>query len=107
MTEDVKIDEMAAQLYEAFGKTIQQAVVGLPAHQALQLADTLCAVQLDVLAGLRVSYKAKPTVDGEAIAEDWRRGLTVQEITKKHGVSRSAAYKHHPSKAGGRAAAGA
>lgn len=98
MSDDVKADEVATQLYEAFGKTIQQAVAGLPAHQALQLADTLCAVQLDVLAGLRVSYKSKPVVDAAAITEDWRRGLTVQEITKKHGVSRPTAYKHHPNK---------
>lgn len=103
MSEDVKADEMAVQLYEAYGRTIQQAVVGLPAHQALQLADTLIAVQQDVLAGLRVTYKAKPAVDGEAIAEDWRRGRTLQEIMQAHGVSRSAAYKHHPNKARRRA----
>ncbi len=98
MSDDVKADEMAAQLYEAYGKTIQQAVAGLPAHQALQLADTLIAVQMDVLAGLRVSYKAKPAIDGDAIAEDWRLGLTVQEITRKHNCSRPTAYKHHPNK---------
>lgn len=105
MSDDVKADEMAARLAEAFASTIRTAVAGLPAHQALQLADTLCSVQLDVLAGLRVSYRAKPAVDAEAVTEDWRRGLPVQEITKRHGISRSAAYKLHPSKRAGKTAA--
>jgi hypothetical protein len=98
MSDDVKGEDVVEQLREAFAANIRTAIAGLPAHQALQLADTLCAVQLDALASLRVSYRARPAVDGAAITEDWRRGLTVQEITKKHGVSRPTAYKHHPTK---------
>lgn len=98
MSDDAKADEMVDQLREAFARNLCTALTGLPAHQALQLADSLCAVQLDVLAGMRVSYKAKPAIDSEAITEDWRRGLTVAEITRKHGISKPTAYKHHPNR---------
>ena len=98
MAEDVKADEMVDQLRDEFNQRIRAAVVDLPPHQALQLADALCRVQLDVLAGLRVSYKAPPKVAGDAIAEDWMRGLSIGEITRKHNVSRAAAYNHHPNK---------
>jgi hypothetical protein len=105
MSDDVKADEVAAQLYEAFGKTIQQAVAGLPAHQALQLADTLCAVQQDVLAGLRVSYRSLDPIDGAAVAEAWARGASLREIMRDFRCSKASAYKFHPSK-GRRVAAG-
>ena len=99
MSDDVKADEVATQLYEAFGKTIQQAVAGLPAHQALQLADTLCAVQQDVLAGLRVTYRAREPIDGAAIGEAWARGASLREIMRDFGCSKVTAYKYHPAKA--------
>lgn len=102
MAEDVKADELFEQLRDSFNTRIRKAVADLPAHQALQLADALCHVQLEVLAGMRVRYKARPQVDGNAIAEDWRRGKTIGEIVQKHGVSRAAAYKHHPNRANGR-----
>lgn len=98
MAEDVKGEELTEVLRESFAKSIRIALTGLPAHQALQLADTLCTVQLDLLAGKRVRYKAKPEVDGEAITEDWRRGVPLGEITVKHGVSKPTAYKYHPGK---------
>ncbi len=98
MAEDVKGEELTEVLRESFAKSIRIALTGLPAHQALQLADSLCTVQLDLLAGKRVSYKAKPVVDGDAIAEDWRRGLPLGEITSKHGVAKVTAYKYHPGK---------
>lgn len=98
MAEDVKGDALTHELRESFAKTIRTAVAGLPAHQALQLADTLCSVQLDVLAGLRVSYKAKPTVDGLAIAEDWALGKPLREVMRDNKCSRVTAYKYHPTK---------
>lgn len=99
MADDAKADEYLDQLRTGFAERIRDAVRDLPAHQALQLADALCAVQLDLLAGMRVTYRAKPAVDAAQVTEDWRRGLTVSEIMQKHGISRSAAYKHHPNRA--------
>ena len=99
MKEEATGDEITPELREAFAKQIRVDVASLPTHIALQIADKLCAVQLELLAGIRVSYRAREAVDAEAIAEDWRKGLDIREITAKHGISRSAAYKHHPSKA--------
>lgn len=98
MADDAKAEEILDQLRDAFHARIRDAVRDLPAHHALQLADGLCAVQLDVLEGLRVSYKARPRVDADAIAEDWRRGENLQEIMRKHDCSRVTAYKYHPNK---------
>ncbi len=98
MADDIKADELIDPLRDSYAKSIREMEPGIPAHSALQLADTLLTVQMDVLAGKRVSYKAKPAIDGEAIAESWRRGLPVEEVMRTHGCSRSAAYKHHPSK---------
>lgn len=106
MAEDAKIDEMIEELRAAFCETIRIAVSGMPAHGALQLADALCSTQLVVLAGMRVTYRARPAVDAEALTEDWRRGLSIREITKKHGVSRAVAYRLHPAKSTRRARAG-
>lgn len=105
MAEDTKAEELTDDLREAFATSIRQAVAGLPAHQALQLADSLCHIQINLLAGKRVTYKAARVIDGEAIAEDWRRGKTVQEITSAHGCSRRTAYNHHPNKTRRRRAA--
>ncbi|QDH70858.1 hypothetical protein [Marilutibacter alkalisoli] len=98
MAEDTKAEELTDALRDAFAANLRTAVAGLPAHQALQLADTLCRVQLDMLAGKRVTYKASKAIDGEAIAEDWRRGKTIQEIVEQHGCSRVTAYRYHPNK---------
>lgn len=98
MADDAKAEEMLDQLRDAFHARIRDAVRDLPAHQALQLADGLCAVQLDVLEGLRVSYKARPQVDGDAVAEAWRRGDALAEIMRNHDCSRVTAYKYHPNK---------
>lgn len=98
MADDIKADELIEPLRDSYAQSIRTMEPGIPAHAALQLADALLAVHVDVLAGKRVSYKAKPPIDGEAIAESWRRGLPVEEVMRKHGCSRSAAYKHHPSK---------
>lgn len=106
MAEDAKADEMTGTLRSSFAESIRNGVPGIPAHHALQLADVLCTVQADVMAGLRVTYRAKPEIDGEAITEDWRRGLSIGEIVGKHKVSRSAAYKLHPSKTTPRAKQG-
>jgi hypothetical protein len=98
MAEDAKADEMTDTLRTSFAESIRRGVPDIPAHHALQMADALCAVQADVLAGLRVTYRARPEVDVEAIAEDWRQGRSIGEIVEKHKVSRSMAYKCHPSK---------
>lgn len=98
MAEDAKADEMTDKLRSTFAESIRNGVAGIPAHHALQLADVLCAVQMDVLAGLRVTYRAKPVIDTEAVTEDWRRGLPIGEILAKHKISRAVAYRLHPSK---------
>lgn len=95
---DVKAEEMVDQLRDQFADQIRSLSREIPAHQALQMADALCTVQLATMAGLRVTYRAEPKVDGDAIAEDWLRGMKIGEIVKKHKVSRPTAYKYHPSK---------
>lgn len=98
MADDIKADELIEPLRDSYAQSIRTMEPGIPAHAALQLADALLAVQLDVLAGKRVSYKAKPPIDGEAIAESWRLGMPVEEVMRKHGCSRPTAYRWHPSK---------
>lgn len=98
MADDVKADEYTDRLREQFARSISSCVAGIPAHHALQLADALCAVQADVLAGKRVSFRAAPKVDGEAITEAWRRGMSIAEIVQTFHVRRSTAYKYHPSR---------
>jgi hypothetical protein len=75
MADDIKVDELVDQIRESYAASIRIAEPGIPAHAALQLADTLVAVQMD-----------------------WRRGKPLQEIMRDHGCSRAAAYKYHPSK---------
>lgn len=99
MADDAKAEEMLGQLRDAFSARIRDTVRDLPPHQALQLADALCSVQIDLLAGMRVQYRAKPEFDAEAVIESWRRGKTVAEIMKAHGISRATAYRLHPTKA--------
>ena len=99
MADDAKAEEMLGQLRDAFNARIRDTVRDLPPHQALQLADALCSVQIDLLAGMRVQYRAKPEFDAEAVIESWRRGKTVAEIMKAHGISRATAYRLHPTKA--------
>lgn len=99
MAEDARAEETIAMVRDAFARELRSALGDYPAHQALQLADALCTVQLALLAGMRVTYRRAAAVDGDAIAEDWRRGMSIAEIVAKHKCSRTAAYKHHPSKA--------
>lgn len=96
MAADVTAEEMTDALRASFEARIRLALTWIPAHEALQLADAMCDTQLETLAGMRVRYRARKDVDADAIAEDWRRGLTIGEITQKHQVSRPTAYKHHP-----------
>lgn len=98
MADDAKAEEFTTPLRTEFAATICKAVPGIPAHHALQLADTLCTVQADLLAGKRVTFRARVPVDGEAITEDWRRGLSLPEIRAKHGVSKATAYSYHPNR---------
>lgn len=99
MAEDIKADELLDQLRDSYVASIRASEPGIPAHAALQIADMLVTVQLDVFAGKRVSYRSRPDVNGAAICADWHAGLTIGEITRKHGVSRTAAYKYHPGRA--------
>lgn len=99
MADDAKAEEFVDELRSSFAGQLRKVLPDVPAHVALQLADSLTAIQLDVMAGVRVRYKAKPTVDGEAIAEDWRRGLLIGEVMAKHKCSRVTAYKYHPNQA--------
>jgi len=96
MAEDVKADELIDELRTAFAANIRAALRELPPHHALQLADSLCTVWLEQLAGLRVTHPAKPSVDGAAIAEDWRRGRSLREILRDHRCSKATAYRYHP-----------
>lgn len=97
MADDIKADELVDQLRDSYAASIRSAEPGIPAHAAFQLADILVTVQLDVMAGKRVSYRARAEINGDAIAEDWRRGVPVQEIMRTYRCSRSTAYKYHPS----------
>lgn len=106
MAEDVKADELVDQLRDSFNRKLRDEIKELPAHQALQIADALALVQLDVLAGLRVRYRQAAPVDSEGIAESWRRGLSITEVCQAHKCSRATAYKHHPNKRARRAKAG-
>lgn len=99
MADDVKANEMVAELRAAFAGSIREVLREVPAHQALQLADGLCAIWLDRLAGLRVTHPAKPAVDGAAIAEDWRRGSSLRQIMRDHRCSKATAYRYHPGRA--------
>ncbi len=96
---DMTAEEIVSQLRDSFVLRIRAVLTYLPAHEALQLADSMCDAQLDALAGLRVQYRARADVDGAAIMEDWRRSLPVIEIMRRHGCSRSTAYKYHPNSA--------
>lgn len=98
MADDVKADDFTDELRRRFAQSISRGVGGIPAHHALQLADVLCMVQADVLAGKRVTFKVQPECDGEAIAEDWHCGLSLAEIMRKHGISKATAYRHHPNR---------
>lgn len=105
MSDDAKADEMLDQLRDAFALNIRNVVSDLPAHRALQLADALCTVQLDVLAGLRVSYRSRDPIDGAAIAEAWAQGKSLRDIMVDFKCSKVTAYKYHPTKVAKRVAA--
>lgn len=98
MAADLTAEETIDFLRAAFESRIRSSLTWLPAHEALQLADALCTQQLETLAGMRVLYRAAPQIDAAAVEEDWRRGVPVGEITKKHKISRAAAYKYHPNR---------
>lgn len=98
MANDAKAEEILDQVRDAFALSIRQALAEVPAHRALQVADHLCRVQCAVLAGLRVSYRKSAEVDGAAIADSWARGLSLGEVTERHGCSRATAYRFHPNK---------
>lgn len=98
MSERVKASEVVDQLRTAFATGIREVITGTPAHVALQAADHLCGLWIAELAGLDVAVPALPKVDGEAIAEDWRRGLSADEIRQKHRCSKRTAYNYHPTK---------
>jgi hypothetical protein len=101
---DIKIEEETEALRAEFAKALHFAISGLPSAQAFQAADHLCVILQAHLSGHRVTFPAQPKYDGEAIAEDWRAGMGVEQITEKHGCTRPTAYKYHPQKKRGRAA---
>lgn len=96
MTERIRVDQVAEQIQAQFIETIRDTVRTLTPAQAIQVADDLFGKLKDTLAGLNVAFPSPPKVDGEAIAEDWRRGLSAADIQSKHGCSRRTAYNHHP-----------
>ncbi len=98
MADDVKADDYTDALRKRFAQSISKGVAGIPAHHALQLADVLCTVQADVLAGKRVSFKAAAKVDGDGITDAWQRGLSLGEVMRQFQVSQSTAYKYHPNR---------
>lgn len=98
MSDDAKYEDVLDEVRDAFTASIRSTLTGLPAHEALQLADALCTRQLEILAGMRVRYRASVPVDCEAVTESWRRGLSAREVMRKHKISRAAAYKYHPNR---------
>lgn len=95
---DIKIEEETEALRAEFAKALHFAISGLPSAQAFQAADHLCVILQSHLSGHRVTFPAQPKYDGDAIAEDWRSGLSIDAIMQKHGCSRATAYQHHPTK---------
>ncbi|TWG93592.1 hypothetical protein L599_001200000520 [Luteimonas sp. J16] len=98
MAKDANADELVDQLRDQFNKQIQDTIRGLPPYQSLQLADSLCRIQLDVLAGTRVLFKAKRKVDREAVIEAWRKGATIETLMRDFNISQSYAYEILPAK---------
>jgi len=96
--EDVKAEDLVQQLRAQFAASIREAIAGVPAAQALQVADGLCTVWIEALAGLRVTHKALPVVDGAAITAAWRNERPLAEIMQCFGCSRATAYRHHPTR---------
>jgi hypothetical protein len=106
MAKDAKADEFLDALRASFADSLQAAALDLPAHQVLQLADALCGVQLEVLAGMRVRYQPLPEVDAEAITDAWRKGASLGEVKQRFRISRATAYRYHPNRAARRAKQG-
>lgn len=101
MSDKVKADDLVPALRDAFARNIREALAGTPSAQALQLADQLCTVWKEQLAGLLVDGgSAAKRIDGAAISADWGDGRTLAEIMTKHDCSRRTAYNYHPSNQG-------
>lgn len=98
MRDEAKAEDLVDELRGKFAEHIRECVAGLPPAQALQLADSLCTVWIESLAGLRVTHRALPSADGAAISRDWSDGLTLAEVMARHECSRATAYRYHPSK---------
>lgn len=96
--DDVRAEEVVEALRARFATALCEALGDLPPAQAMQMADGLCTIWMESLAGLRVTHRAEPTscVDGAAIARAWHDGLQVTEIMRRHGCSRATAYRYHP-----------
>ena len=95
MSIDMKADDVVNELRAAFAAGIRDTITGVPAAQALQAADALCELWKVTLAGMRITM---PTLkfDADAVRADWVAGLSVVEIMRRHGCSRSSAYQYHP-----------
>jgi hypothetical protein len=93
---DLKIEDEVVALRAELTKALQQTLSGLPAHQAFQAADHVLTVMQEQLAGARVVFPAGRKFDGDAIAADWKAGLSLDDITAKHGCSKPTAYRYHP-----------
>jgi hypothetical protein len=99
MSDKVKADDLVPAMREAFVRGIRETLAGTPTAHALQLADRLCTVWREQLAGLLVDGGSPGRrIDGAAIRADWGDGKTLAEIMARHECSRATAYNHHPSR---------
>lgn len=87
------IEEMIDQLRAAYAAQISTVMRELPAHMALQLADDLCRVQVETLAGLRIAYRPARKVDEEAVISSWRRGSAIPSLMREFDISRATVYR--------------
>lgn len=97
MADDVRAEEVTPELQKALAEAVGQALE-VPGAFAYQCAVLVCDVILSKLAGMRVTYPALPEFDADAVGNDWDSGLSWKQITRKHGISKSTAYKYHPSR---------
>lgn len=98
MTDRVRAEDVVDELRRAFAESLRESVAGLPSAQALQLADRLCAIWIELLSGLLVAMPSRSRFDVQQITADWRAGLLIEQIVSKHGCSRKTAYRYHPQK---------
>lgn len=98
MAHNLKAEELSEEVRDLFSKVIQRHLSEINRYCASRLADALWLATCQELAGMRVTFKAARAFSPEAITASWRNGLSAKQVMAKHKVSKTTAYKYHPSK---------